>query len=67
VNDFEGVSVEKVEAELGLITGECGVGVAVRDALDPGDEGARRGGVSRSHKEENAAGEISEDSLGGRD
>ncbi len=46
-------------AELGLITGECGEAVAVRDVLDPGDEGSRRGGVSRSHKAENAAGECS--------
>lgn len=56
---LEGVSAEEVEAELGLITGECGEAVAVRDVLDPGDEGSRRGGVSRSHKAENAAGECS--------
>jgi len=63
VSDIGAVKAEEPDSEFGPLVGERRDAVAIADALHCGDEGARGGGVGRSHKEDNAAGECSWDSL----
>jgi hypothetical protein len=59
VSDIGAVKAEETDAEPGPFRGDDRDGVPVADALHLGDEGARGGGVGRSHKEDNAIGECS--------
>jgi len=55
VGDVVRVNSDEADVELGAVRGEGQEGVAVADALDGGDEGARGGskGMSQRGKEEN--------------